>query len=102
MASVAGRAAAASLSWISSRTWCDISSMIAVIPNGGIEAGALDSSRAVRGFVEAIRAAGDVALIAEIKKASPSAGVIREDFDPVALARTYGQAGVSPGSESGK
>lgn len=50
-----------------------------------------------RDFYAAIRAtpARGIHLIAEIKKASPSAGLIRADFEPAAIARVYHQAGAS-------
>jgi len=51
-----------------------------------------------RGFVAALKGRvelGEVAVIAEIKKASPSKGVIREDFDVVEMARSYAAGGAS-------
>ena len=50
-------------------------------------------AEAPRDFCAAIRNAQGIALIAEVKKASPSQGVIRADFEPVSLARTYAEAG---------
>jgi indole-3-glycerol phosphate synthase len=49
----------------------------------------------VRDFHKALAAGQGVRLIAEVKKASPSAGVLRADFDPVAIARTYVAAGAA-------
>jgi len=57
-----------------------------------------ENAEPVRGFVEAIErklAAGQSAVIAEVKKASPSKGVLREDFRPAGIALSYENGGAA-------
>jgi indole-3-glycerol phosphate synthase len=55
----------------------------------------LSDAPPVRDFFSPLAVGGPIRLIAEVKKASPSAGIIRADFDPVAIARIYESHGAS-------
>jgi indole-3-glycerol phosphate synthase len=69
----------------SARPWADV-------------VAAAHDAPAPRGFLDALRAkraTGDYALIAEVKKASPSKGLIRANFNPTEIARAYESAGAA-------
>jgi indole-3-glycerol phosphate synthase len=55
----------------------------------------LASAPPVRDFRAALDVPGEVRFIAEVKRASPSAGLIRAEFDPVVIARTYADHGAA-------
>ncbi len=75
----------------------EIAARSAVTSLAQLQAQAANASP-VRGFLRFMQtqvAFGRPAIIAEIKKASPSKGLIRENFDPVAIAQSYAQAGAA-------
>ena len=75
----------------------EITERVARLPLRELSARAADAPP-VRGFAAAIEAkvaTGNAAVIAEVKKASPSKGVICADFDPAAIARSYAAGGAA-------
>ncbi|MCR6495308.1 indole-3-glycerol phosphate synthase TrpC [Thermomonas sp. S9] len=75
----------------------EVAARRAQVPLAELRARTTDAPPA-RGFADTIDAkvaAGQAAVIAEVKKASPSKGVIRADFDPAAIARSYEAGGAA-------
>lgn len=72
----------------------EIAERRAAVPEADLER-RLNAAPPVRDFAAALDRPGTVQVIAEVKKASPSAGVIRADFNPVAIAETYARHGAA-------
>lgn len=86
------------LAQIVARKRQEVAEARARIPLEIIRALAEQGAEAARSFEHSVRsriAAGQAAVIAEIKKASPSKGLIRAHFDPAGIARAYEQAGAA-------
>jgi indole-3-glycerol phosphate synthase len=79
---------------IVARTRQELDEVRARVPLAQLERRLADAPP-VRDFRAALEVPGGVQIIAEVKKASPSAGLLREDFDPVAIARTYDRHGAA-------
>ncbi len=82
---------------ILARKFEEVAERSALTPISALQA-RLAQQDAPRGFVAALErrmAAGEAGIIAEIKKASPSKGVIRADFHPADIARSYAAAGAA-------
>ena len=76
----------------------EVAAASARVPLSALRAEAESRAEPTRGFVNALRAkiaAGRSGVIAEVKKASPSKGVLREDFRPADIARSYEQHGAA-------
>ena len=76
----------------------EVAAAVAVTPLAELKARIADLEDQPRGFERALRdavASGWTAIIAEVKKGSPSKGIIRADFDPLAIAEVYEQNGAA-------
>lgn len=74
--------------------WQEIAAAQARVPLAQLER-QLDQAPPVRDFFGALDQTDSIQLIAEVKKASPSVGLIRADFDPVGIARIYADNGAA-------
>jgi indole-3-glycerol phosphate synthase len=98
MTSPADPAPSDTLAQICANTRAEVARRKAVLGVDALGARVIASADVPRGFGRALMArtvAGHFGLIAEIKQASPSGGLIRPDFDPPALARAYRQGGAT-------
>jgi indole-3-glycerol phosphate synthase len=82
---------------IIARKWAEVAERSTILPMTEMELLAAEAD-APRGFVAALHrkiAAGQAAVIAEVKKASPSRGVLRDPFHPAEIARQYEEGGAA-------
>ncbi|WP_180794161.1 indole-3-glycerol phosphate synthase TrpC [Bombella saccharophila] len=94
----AAESGASVLERICARTRLDVEQRMQVLPLKEIAAKAKEVAMPTRGFGQALQhitADRRVGLIAEVKRASPSAGVLRPDYDPAQIALSYQRAGAS-------